>query len=334
MTCNIYSAEPAHPVLAHSLLSEPRPTTIDQPIHGPTTNDWDLKDDWTTGLGVSKDGVFRSGTIIGFSRLRNRSSDSDEYVGQLPRYLLTEYLRKNPPSSEANTFIIYPSFSDAFAARTLLTSLQSGPSPLSREDAMKRLDCVQLYPVQNLPDAAQAIKQVSELLQQAEENRQLSDQAASPIYPAIILVVVGLDTLAEGIIRTSNTARGSAVLASTLRALTRMSRTHGSLLSILLVNTSGLGSSPFDAGQDTSSGRAAMIGSGENDTRPSNHDGIHSIFQLPGSQVLSTLLMRTLDQGIDTHILLSDVKYARVAEVIKDRTGTGLGKWGIWSPPR
>jgi hypothetical protein len=50
--------------------------------------------------------------------------------------------------------------------------------------------------------------------------------------------------------------------------------------------------------------------------------------------LLSTLLMKTLDQGIDTHIMLSDVKAAQVAEVIKDRLGTGLGKWGIWSPKR
>jgi hypothetical protein len=44
--------------------------------------------------------------------------------------------------------------------------------------------------------------------------------------------------------------------------------------------------------------------------------------------------MKTLDQGIDTHILLSDVKATQVAEVIKDRVGTGLGKWGIWSSKR
>ncbi|KAJ5760878.1 hypothetical protein N7520_008034 [Penicillium odoratum] len=329
MGSNVYSAEPAHPYLAHSLLSEPRPIAInEQPIKGSTTNDWNLKDDWTAGIKHSSEGIFRCGTIIGFSRLRNRSSDNDEYIGQIPRYLLTTHLRNNSPSSETNIFIIYPSNFDAFAARTLFTDLQSGPSPLSSEDALKRLDSVQLFPVDSLPDAAQAIMQVSDLLLQVQEKR--LDQDASG-HPAIILVVAGLDSLAEGVIRASNPARGAGVLASALRILTRMSRTHGSFLTTVLVNTSGLGS---HVEVDDGSGRRATVGVGDDDVRPSDHDGIHSIFQLPGSSLLSTLLMRTLDQGIDTHILLSDVKYARVAEVIKDRTGTGLGKWGIWSLKR
>ncbi|KAJ5792997.1 uncharacterized protein N7503_008975 [Penicillium pulvis] len=328
MTSNVYSAEPAHPVLAQSLLGEPGPTATknEQPTQRPTTNDWNLKDDWAAGIQSSSDAIFRCGSVIGFSRLRTRSSDNDEYIGQIPRYLLTKHLRKIPSSAEANTFIIYPSNFDAFAARNLFTDLQSGPSALSKDDALKRLDLVQLFPVNNLQNAAQAIKQVSELLQEAQEKRQQLDQAAASTNPAIILVVAGLDTLAEGVVRASNPARGAAVLASTLRILTRMSRTYSSFLSVMLVNTNGLGPH-VEVEHDGSTGR-------EVDARPTDHDGIHSIFQLPGSSLLSTLLMRTLDQGIDTHILLSDVKYARVAEVVKDRTGAGLGKWGIWSAQR
>ncbi|KAJ5644789.1 hypothetical protein N7507_010800 [Penicillium longicatenatum] len=334
MASNVYSAEPAHPVLAQSLLGEPGPTATDKerPTRGSTANDWNLKDDWATGIQSSSDGIFRSGTIIGFSRLRTRSSDNDEYIGQIPRYLLTTHLRKCSPSVEANIFIIYPSNFEAFAARNLFTDLQSGPSPLSKDDALKKLDSVQLFPVYSLQNSAQAIKQVSELVQEAQERRQQLDQTAASSNPAIILVVAGLDTLAEGVVRASNPARGAAVLASTLRILTRMSRTHGSFLSVILVNTNGLGPH-VEIEHEGSSGRAA-VGTTEVDAKPTSHDGIYSIFQLPGSSLLSTLLMRTLDQGIDTHILLSDVKYARVAEVIKDRTGAGIGKWGIWSPQR
>ncbi|KAJ5540000.1 hypothetical protein N7513_008332 [Penicillium frequentans] len=334
MTSTVYSAEPAHPVLAQFLLGEPGPTATynEQPTQRSATNDWNLKDDWVAGMQSSSDAIFRCGTVIGFSRLRTRSSDNDEYIGQIPRYLLTTHLRKNPPSAEANTFIIYPSNFDAFAARSLFTDLQSSPSALSKDDALKRLDLVQLFPVYNLQNAAQAIKQVSEILQEVKEKRQQLDQAAASSNPAIILVVAGLDTLAEGVVRASNPARGAAVLASTLRILTRMSRTYSSFLSVMLVNTNGLGPH-VEVEHEGSNGRAAF-GTGEVDARPTDHDGIHSIFQLPGSSLLSTLLMRTLDQGIDTHILLSDVKYARVAEVIKDRTGAGLGKWGIWSPQR
>ena len=141
------------------------------------------------------------------------------------------------------------------------------------------------------------------------------------------MIVVGLDTLAEGIIRASNPVKGTALLAATLRNLTRLSRTYATFLSVMLVNTNGLGAPHFESDKVLEKPKALL----EEDIRLSRDDGIHSIFQSPGPPLLSTLLMRTLDQGIDTHILLSDIKSAKVAEVIKDRVGTGLGKWGIWT---
>lgn len=82
---NVYTAEPASPVLAHSLLT-PGSRTLD-PGHtnSDTSNhtDWNLKEDWDTGIRSSDTGIFRCGTIIGFSRLRNRSKENDEYIGQV-----------------------------------------------------------------------------------------------------------------------------------------------------------------------------------------------------------------------------------------------------------
>lgn len=196
-----------------------------------------------------------------------------------------------------------------------------GLPTLSREDAIRRLDSVQLLPVFDLQHASQAIAKVSELLQKAGEERRQSTE----IQP-VVLFVAGLDTLAEGVIRNSNPAKGTAVLAAILRNLTRMSRSHGSYLSVILVNTNGLGSVHGQQSESTDQSKAQG-----GDGNASRDDGIHSIFQTPGSSLLSTLLMRTLDQGIDTHILLSEVNSATVAEVIKDRTGPGLGKWGIWT---
>lgn len=192
---------------------------------------------------------------------------------------------------------------------------------------------MQLLPVQTFPNAAQAIGKVSESLQELEEARQTQQQTdpAGPTQP-VLLIVVGLDTLAEGVIRASNPVRGTALLASTLRNLTRMARVYTSWLSIILINTSGLGPAHFESHHMPDSNHARNPG--DEDARPPGDDGIHSIFQTPGSALLSTLLMKTLDQGIDTHILLSDVKATQVAEVIKDRVGTGLGKWGIWSSKR
>jgi hypothetical protein len=221
------------------------------------------------------------------------------------------------------------------APRLLLNALQfpSGKPGLSKEEALQRLDTVQLLPVQTLPNAAQAIGKVSESLQEIQEKRQAQhrETPAEPTQP-VILTVVGLDTLAEGVIRASNPVRGTALLAATQQNLTRMARAYGSWLSIILINTSGLGTVYFDSNQLPDLNQTKKPN--DEDARPSGDDGIHSIFQTPGTSLLSTLLMRTLDQGIDTHILLSDVKATQIAEVIKDRIGVGLAKWGIWSPKR
>lgn len=245
---------------------------------------------------------------------------------QIPRHLLTTHLLKTPSSSEPSAFIIHPSNFDAFAPRILLNALQSASSQpaISRDESIARLDSVQLFPVYNFPNAAQAIGKVSDSLQEIQQKRQHSNNT----HP-IILIVVGLDTLAEGIVRASNPVKGAALLAATLRNLTRMSRAYGSYLSVILVNTNGLGPPHFESHQQPEMKQPQVLP--EDDTRPAREDGLHSIFQITGPSLLFNLLMRTLDQGIDTHILLSDVKAARVAEVIKERVGSGLGKWGIWT---
>lgn len=250
---------------------------------------------------------------------------------QIPRHLFAKHVLRNPSTSETTVFIVHPSNFDAFSPITLLNELLSaGDLPsLSREDAVKRLDSVQLLPVFDLQHAGQAIAKVSESLQQIKERRPQSSDVKKPSVaagPSVLLLVAGLDTLAEGVIRHSNPAKGTAVLAAILRDLNRIARTHASDLSTILVNTNGLGA--YGPLSETTQTKV------EDDSGTSRDDGLHSIFQMPGSSLLSNLLMRTLDQGIDTHILLSDVKAAKVAEVIKDRAGTGLGKWGIWSRRR
>lgn len=203
--------------------------------------------------------------------------------------------------------------------------MQSADPGISKEDAIKRLDSVQLLPVHNFPNAAQAIGQVSQSLSEIA-NRPRQQQHDDPI----ILIVVGLDTLAEGIIRASNPVKGTALLSATLRNLTRMSRGYSSFLSIILVNTNGLGPLSFESEKQPDSNQSKAPAATD-DTRSLRDDGIHSIFQTAEPSLLSNLLMKTLDHGIDTHILLSDVKVTTVAEVIKDRVGSGVGKWGIWS---
>ncbi|KAI2792726.1 hypothetical protein POX_b02768 [Penicillium oxalicum] len=338
---SVYAAEPAYPILAHTLLQAPSTDLTDSEESNydvTSERSWNLKDDWEKGIQNNIAGVFRCGTVIGFSRLRSRSKDTDEYVGQIPRYLLTSHLVRTP-SSETCAFIIHPSNFDALSPRLLLHGLQSTTTSshqpaLSKIEALKRLDHVQLLPVQSLPNAAQAINTVSDSLQKLQEQRQTRRSADSPVEleSPVIFLIAGLDTLAEAVVRASNPLRGTALLGAILRSVNLLARTYAPWLSVILVNTSGLGPAQYDISQPVDGNPSERAR--KEATKIPGEDSIHSVFSSPGGPLLWTLLMKTLDQGIDTHILLSDVKAAQVAEVIKDRTGVGLGKWGIWTPRR
>lgn len=82
---NVYTDEPAYPVLAHTLLTPESKNQLQGHTQLDTSNqnDWNLKEDWDAGIRSSGTGIFRCGTVIGFSRLRNRSKENDEYVGQV-----------------------------------------------------------------------------------------------------------------------------------------------------------------------------------------------------------------------------------------------------------
>jgi hypothetical protein len=92
---SVYTAEPAYPILAHSLLTRPESKITDtpNPVHEAEQNDdWNLKEDWVTGIQTNNSGVFRCGAVIGFSRLRSRSKDTDEYIGQVgTKHRITVY---------------------------------------------------------------------------------------------------------------------------------------------------------------------------------------------------------------------------------------------------
>lgn len=140
----------------------------------------------------------------------------------------------------------------------------------------------------------------------------------------VVFIIAGLDTLAEGIIRASNPGKGAAVLMATLRTLTQLSRMHASFLSVVLVNTSGVGA------VNPSAVANSGPGSGQDDPQ-SRDEGVHSIFRQSGTSLFPSLLLRTLDQGIDTHLLLSSERNTQIVEVIKDRVGDGVGRWCIWN---
>ncbi|GIK01629.1 hypothetical protein Aspvir_005667 [Aspergillus viridinutans] len=329
---NAYAAEPAFPILAHTLLSShTTASTIpeQQPDEPDQSSIWNLRKDIDEAF-EDPSSVFRCGRVIGFSKLKKRAQEDDDHdlIGQLPRYLLAKHLRNTTPSPQPKAFLIHPPTFDPFSPKQLLASLLASPAtppPLSRNEAIALLDHVQLLPVFDFRAAVQAISQVADALQSAA----VSTGEGKRESPRTLLLIAGLDTLTEDIIRASNPVKGAATLTAALRTLTHISRAHGSHLAVMLVNTRGLGPARGfrpSAGGGVGAERQQIL---RGDFR--EDEGVYSMFHAETSTpLLPSLLMRTLDQGIDTHVLLSMVKEDCVAEVIKDRVGEGVGKWCIW----
>lgn len=168
----------------------------------------------------------------------------------------------------------------------------------------------------------QAINEVADILHSLREQEQQQQQQQQT---QMTLVIAGLDTLTEAVVRASNAVRGAAVLSSALRTITQLSRMHSANLSVLLVNTSGVGPTVRDDGS---------VVQNQNQNQKdyeSRDDGIQSMFSVTDGPLFPSLLMRTMDQGIDTHLLVSSTRRVPVVEVIKDRVGGGLGRWCVWS---
>ncbi|PYH74892.1 uncharacterized protein BO88DRAFT_483880 [Aspergillus vadensis CBS 113365] len=336
MSINAYigDAEPAPPVLAHTMLpsGSSAETKHQQDQQHSAEQSWNLSDDVQKGLQDSPDSVFKYGIVIGFSRLRDahkETSDEDEYIGRLPRHLLTTHLlhQHQHDTHQPKTYIIHPANFSAFTPQRLLTSLlnkqQQQQPPLSRTQAITLLDSVQLFPVYDFNAAAQAIHEIATTISPATT----PSIEPPPPHQEHIIIITGLDTLTEGVIRASNPLRGSAMLTSVLRTLTQLTRTHGSNLSVMLVNTSGLGK--MASTQSGGVGEVDVGGSGglyEMD----DGEGIQSAFRAHSGEMFPSLLMRTLDQGIDTHLLVSSIGSVPVVEVIKDRVGGNVGRWCVW----
>ena len=83
---SVYASEPAFPILAHSLLSQPlsdpeNPGRQNESLPSekepiPSDN-WNLKYDIDNGIRSSS--IFRCGKVIGFSRLKRQGNDDDPH---------------------------------------------------------------------------------------------------------------------------------------------------------------------------------------------------------------------------------------------------------------
>jgi hypothetical protein len=77
---NAYAAEPAFPILAHTLLSShtTTPSISEQPDEPDQSFVWNLRNDIDEAF-KGPSSVFRCGRVIGISKLKRRAQEDDDH---------------------------------------------------------------------------------------------------------------------------------------------------------------------------------------------------------------------------------------------------------------
>ncbi|KAL1974007.1 hypothetical protein VTN31DRAFT_5567 [Thermomyces dupontii] len=220
---------------------------------------------------------------------------------------------------------------------------------LTRDQAVGLLDHVHLLPVPDVTAVAQAVGQISDEILPYDGDR--LDESSRPLeqqgkQQQVLLILEGLDILTENLIRSSNSLRGCAVIVPILRTLTYLTRSYADRLAVLVVNGVGLLSvdsssslSYSTAAPGSASFTSSSSSSLQRDTRSADAGSaggaslLQSVFG--GLVVRQPLLSRTLDYGVDVHLLVSirgdghdaSSKATAAVEVVKDRVGGFLGEW-------
>ncbi|KAI5291015.1 hypothetical protein KEM52_000285 [Ascosphaera acerosa] len=157
------------------------------------------------------------------------------------------------------------------------------------------------------PDIVRAVDEVA--AQCAEQVGQQSSSGPGVILPRL-LIIEGIDHALSEMQRSSSLLAAQAALAPFLRSLARLARSHPADLAIVVVNSDGVVRGPAPATIES------IFAS------PDTGDGVPA-----ATAIFSSPVAWSLDQTIDTHLLVSNVGVRGVVEVAKDRAGGSLGKW-------
>lgn len=249
-------------------------------------------------------------------------------------------------------YIIYPSHGGGslFAPELLLSSILAAAAAaggerekeesgaFTRDQAVSLLDNVHLLPVPDVSTIAQAVSQISDDLHRLDQSSRQEKQQQQDV----LLILEGLDTLTENLIRSSNPLRGCAMAVPILHTLTYLTRSYADRLTVLVVNGVGLSVDTSSLPLTSTSSSASFSSSSQREMKPVDAGStgaslIQSVFG--GLAVRQPLLSRTMDYGIDVHLLVSvsarvkdeenaPSKVTTVAvEVVKDRVGGFFGEW-------
>ncbi|EEQ84036.1 uncharacterized protein BDCG_00841 [Blastomyces dermatitidis ER-3] len=328
---------------------------------------WDLTRDIEEGISLTPNkSVLSCGMVIGISGLQpaavngSREGVGDDirpWVNEFWQHILTTLLCKYPtPQAFPRAFVIQYFDSRPLSPHVLYSSLQQRLPDLAPEDIESILENIQTRRVYDFDELLEAVSQISDILfelQQRQKTHPEKKEKGHSYSAPVLLLIEGIDQSLEEIIRRSNPVAGHARLIPLLRTLTVLSRTYASFLSVIIVNsialphirsaassaqTATLTPAPHDTDAGQQPPRQPASGQLQQQRQYSPEVAVRSIFaNIPrGVGRLSkasptpyyfSVLARSLDQGCDVHLLVSQIQEKMVIEVAKHRVGAEVGRW-------
>lgn len=199
-----------------------------------------------------------------------------------------------------------------------MSSLASVSSSASKTDlldeALDLMDTIQLLQYFDFAGLAEALSEVaSRIFEQSQQGHNEAVKAND--RQKDILIIQGLDTTLASTKRRSGLVQTNALLSNLLRTITHLARTYRQLLVIV------------ELGVELRDGRAE--GDAAEVVSAFASDTARKISVTPGGTV-----GRNLEAGMDLMILIHNAwgkvdTGKQIAEVVKDRTGSGLGIWTV-----
>ncbi|OAT10376.1 hypothetical protein BDBG_06221 [Blastomyces gilchristii SLH14081] len=328
---------------------------------------WDLTRDIEEGISLTPNkSVLSCGMVIGISGLQpaavngSREGVGDDirpWVNEFWQHILTTLLCKYPTSQAfPKAFVIQYFDSRPLSPHVLYSSLQQRLPDLAPENIESILENIQTRRVYDFDELLEAVSQISDILfelQQRQKTHPEKKEKGHSYSAPVLLLIEGIDQSLEEIIRRSNPVAGHARLIPLLRTLTVLSRTYASFLSVIIVNsialphirsaassaqTATLTPAPHDTDAGQQPPRQPASGQLQQQRQYSPEVAVRSIFaNIPrGVGRLSkasptpyyfSVLARSLDQGCDVHLLVSQIQEKMVIEVAKHRVGAEVGRW-------
>jgi len=206
-------------------------------------------------------------------------------------------------------YIISPLASSILTAESLHSNLLSRSLPY--EAALQSLDSVSILQVFDLAGLADAISEVADSLHSAQANR--DETTSSKAQVPVLIILDSVDSLLEDVTRSSGIPRALSLFVPIQRQITHLSRVYSSFLTTLMVTNTSRAST-------FGSGRSGVMGSGEST----------SAFAGNPSTIGMGIVGRSVDEGTDVQLLAEIIDKKTVVEVVKNRVGGGIGRWGIW----